>query len=356
MNPRPTLADIARIVRVSKATVSLALRGHPKISARTSERVKNVAQQVGYRPDPVLARIAASRWRTRQHPAESAVAYIMWSHPWHREDEEMSPVMRYAAAEVGEQLGYRVERFKMRDYTSPKNLARVLFHRGIRAVIFGPIMEERVITDFPWDDFTSVGSHVGYFQPPVNVVVPDFHHAVVNAWREAMRAGYKRIGVALLQEMEAVDRFDKVSAALFCQSQLSPDLPSVPLQHFPIGDQSEFKKWMKTHRPDVVLGFNDTVAWWLDKCGARVPEKIGFISLDTTEDARFKDYAVTGMNPDYALIGRTAMRQLDILLRSNQVGRPERPYIVQVPSVWIAGETILARKSAAEASQGRLRK
>ena len=295
MTPRATLADIARLARVSKATVSLALRGHPKISSATSERVKSVAQQIGYRPDPVLARIAASRWRTRQNPSDSVVAFVVSPHPWHADNVEMSPALRLSAAEVGEQLGYRVERFKLHDYTNPKNLARVLFHRGIRAVIFGPIMAEQVIAEFPWDEFTCVGCHVGYYQPPVNVVVPDFHHAVVNVWREALSAGYKRIGVALLQEMEAVDRFDKVSAALFCQSQLSPDLPSVPLQHFPIGDQREFKAWLKRYRPDVVLGFNDTVAWWLDRVGAVVPEQVGFVSLDTTEDARYKNQAVSGM-------------------------------------------------------------
>ncbi len=89
--------------------------------------------------------------------------------------------------------------------------------------------------------FPSVGCHVGYYQPPINVVVPDFHHAMVRAWREAVAAGYRRIGVAMLKELAAVDVFDKVSAALFCQLRLNPDLEQIPLQHFPLEDRTEFR-------------------------------------------------------------------------------------------------------------------
>lgn len=50
-----TIKDIAKRLRVSNVTVSKALRSKPPISLKMQERVKQVAQQMGYRPN-VLGR------------------------------------------------------------------------------------------------------------------------------------------------------------------------------------------------------------------------------------------------------------------------------------------------------------
>jgi LacI family transcriptional regulator len=337
-NLRPTLQDIANLAGVGKATVSLALRDHPKISAATRERVKAAAAKLEYRPDPALARIAAHRWRSREHPSDFVVAFITNPHPWTK--GESLPELRAAAAAQGELLGYRVEHFRLEDYSSPKQLARVLFHRGIRGVLVGQILQEDFLKNFPWESFTCVGCHVGYFQPPVNVVIPDFHHAIVRVWEETLAAGYRRIGVAMLKEMQAVDLFDKVSAVLFCQSRISPEIPAIPLEHFSPDDLGQFDAWLKKYKPDVVLGFNDVVCWWLEKCALKVPSDIAFASLDSLPAATYNRKLISGANPDYALIGRTAIEQLDLLLRTNKHGIPSRPLTVRVPSEWINGETL----------------
>lgn len=337
---------------MGKATVSLALRDHPKISAATRERVKAAAAKLDYRPDPALARIAAHRWRTREHPSDFVVAFITTPHPW--TNHESLPELRIAAVEHGERLGYRVEHFRSEDYASPEQLGRVLFHRGIRGVIVGQILREDFLRNFPWASFTCVGCHVGYYQPLVHVVLPDFHHAIVRVWRETMAAGYRRIGVALLREMEAVDLFDKVSAVLFCQARLTPDFPAVPLQHFSPVELDEFNGWLKRYRPDVVLGFNGSVCDWLEKCGVKVPADIAFASLDNLPSAKFKGKSISGANPDYAFIGRTSVEQLDLLLRTNLHGIPAHPLTVHVPSGWIPGETMLPvarRRSARKRAQ-----
>lgn len=339
MEPRPTLQDIARLAGVGKATVSLALRNDPKISAATRERVRAAAEQLHYRPDPALARIAAHRWRTREHPSDITVAFITMNHPW----TNLEPLMdlRIGATEQGERLGYHVEHFRLECFPGPEQLARVLFHRGIRGVLVGVILREDFARQFPWQSFISVGCSLGYHQPPINVVVSDFHHAMERAWREAVQAGYRRIGVALLEEPAAVDLFDKVSAALFCQSRLYPELEVIPVQHFPLTDRSVFNAWLQEHKPEVVIGFNDTIPWWIRDAGFRVPEDMAFISLDT--EVKSGDNAsakFSGMHPDYAFIGRTALGQLDILLRTHQQGIPERPLTVHVPPVWIPGATL----------------
>lgn len=55
-----TLKDIAERLRVSKVSVSKALRGHPDISAETAKKIKKVAREMGYYPN-YMARNLSSR-------------------------------------------------------------------------------------------------------------------------------------------------------------------------------------------------------------------------------------------------------------------------------------------------------
>ncbi|MEV6580933.1 substrate-binding domain-containing protein [Streptomyces sp. NPDC051582] len=47
----PTIADVARVAGVSRTTVSHALNGLGKVDPRTRERIKQVAAELGYRPN-----------------------------------------------------------------------------------------------------------------------------------------------------------------------------------------------------------------------------------------------------------------------------------------------------------------
>jgi hypothetical protein len=188
---------------------------------------------------------------------------------------------------------------------------------------------------------------LGYFRPPYNVVTCDFNHAMVQTWQRALDAGYRRIGVALLQEMDAVDLFDKVSAALYCQARLSPGATSIPVQHFPVECRDQLRDWVGRYKPDVVIGFNDAVHWWLRSIRIFAPRDIGFVSLDTETQKDEDGHLLTGMYPDYALIGGTSVHQLDILLRTNQQGKPARPLTVYVPSVWLEGATMPVKPAVA---------
>ena len=54
---RVGLREVAAAAKVSVMTVSLALRDNPRISATTRERVKRLAAELGYHPDPELSRL-----------------------------------------------------------------------------------------------------------------------------------------------------------------------------------------------------------------------------------------------------------------------------------------------------------
>ena len=57
---RPRIADVARAAGVSKTAVSFAFNSPDRLSAETTERIRQVALQLGYRPNPV-ARMLTQR-------------------------------------------------------------------------------------------------------------------------------------------------------------------------------------------------------------------------------------------------------------------------------------------------------
>ena len=67
----PRLEDVANAAGVSKSTVSRVLSGDPTLSVRdeTRERVRALAQELGYRPHPVARALAV--------PATGALALLV---------------------------------------------------------------------------------------------------------------------------------------------------------------------------------------------------------------------------------------------------------------------------------------
>src|SRR4051794_37248725 len=59
-----SLEDVARRAGVSAATVSRALRGLPRVSAATRERVAEAAAELGYVVSPSASRLASGRTGT----------------------------------------------------------------------------------------------------------------------------------------------------------------------------------------------------------------------------------------------------------------------------------------------------
>ena len=57
------LEDVARRLGVSKATVSLALNGSPRVNERTRERVLAVSREMGYHPNPYARRLVTQKSR-----------------------------------------------------------------------------------------------------------------------------------------------------------------------------------------------------------------------------------------------------------------------------------------------------
>ena len=331
MDDIPTLEHIARKSGFSKSTVSLALRHHPRIPEATRRTIEAVAAKLNYRPDPALARIAANRWR--RIPTQTTIAFITTNHP---DGGVLDTETIAGARERAEIHGYRIEHFRFEDYGSARRLAEVIYSRGIKGIILGKLCLEGFWEAFPWHQFAAVACDTGFVRPPLPIVMPDHAHAVLRACKEATAAGYRRIGLVLFKEYTAVDYFDKVSAYLFNQRNL-PARERLGICHFDARDAGGLRTWVREERPDAILGFNGYIHYQLGVMGYSIPEDFGFIALMQGETPKSN---LTRLKENLALIGQTALDQLDIFLRTNQYGLPEKVSTLMIESQWEPGSTL----------------
>ena len=59
-----TQKDIAKIVGLSRITVTKALKDHPDIALQTKEKIKKVAKDLGYTPNLIARSLASKRTNT----------------------------------------------------------------------------------------------------------------------------------------------------------------------------------------------------------------------------------------------------------------------------------------------------
>ena len=61
MEKKPTIKTIAQLAGVSHVTVSHALRGYPDISAAMTEKIRNIAKEIGYVPNAFARNLSSNR-------------------------------------------------------------------------------------------------------------------------------------------------------------------------------------------------------------------------------------------------------------------------------------------------------
>lgn len=337
-----TISEVARKVGCDKSTVSRALRNHAGVDPRTAERIRAVAEKMGYRPDPVQAYAAARRWRNRSAGGSYAVSLLM---PQYGDEDGAAPrrqraerLASTARARLSE-LGCSLDVLNLSDYPSAGSLVRVLVARGVRGLIVPaiPSADQEKFSAFDWSRFTAVGCQIGWSLPPVHVVESDEHYGVQKAWRELVDRGYKRIGPALAaHEPWAEDDYLRHGAIAAERASMKRGMAKLPIFVGGTRDQAAFATWFKKVRPDAVIGFHQGMLYWLRDLGVRVPDDVAFVSLH----AAATDAAVAGLTIDHDRIARTAVDLLMAQIRENLWGMPTLRQRVRLEPVWKEGESL----------------
>lgn len=343
INPVPkrvTQTDIAAKLGLTKATVSLALRDDRRISAPTRERVRRAAEELGYRPDPVLSALARDRWAGHEQGEGSCLIYLVDRRsPNFRQHRRFLPGARAQA----EHRGYRMEVFDIGAVGGPEGAARVLRNRGVRGLLVPQLARgsEPGIHELDTRDFTVVCLGVGWERLPHHAVMPDTFEATLRAWAEARERGYRRIGGALgTHAPPAVEDPIRYGASVAAQ-RLLPARERLPLWTDELHDRESFLRWMKEVRPDVVIGFGHILQTWLLDAGWRVPEDVAISSVLVGPADTRRLSGSSAMVPELGAAG------VDLLISSmhhNEWGPVGRAHRLVLPVDWIEGATLPKRR------------
>lgn len=313
MNSRPTLVDVALAAGFSHMTVSRVVRGERSVSTRTAERVRAAIEKLGYRPDPALSALAAYRTNRGGAMRGSVIAFLDCDGTRH------SRIMLKGAQDEAAMLGYQVERFALMGDDDHRRMSRMLFHRGIEGVLFGPSDETRIFDGWEWEHFAPVSLGVLYHQPSMHAVGMDYFHGLQLAFDALKADGCRRIGLILQQHLEVRTGHLWLGAYAARERRIPPFL-------FSRGEvrTNALRRWIKTHRIDGALTIHGEFHSEFTRAGVAV----GYLN----EYSEVPGASHILLDP--ALVGAEGVRVLHHLVLRRELGLPGQPKTVLLRGKW----------------------
>ena len=345
-SPRVSLRDIGLKLGVSHVTVSLALRGDPRISLARREEVQRVARELGYSPDPMLTSLSAYRQAKQTVSIKATIAWInQWEKPRKLRSLQEFDAYWNGAHDYATRLGYRLEEFVVGPGMSSQRLQQILLARTIRGILIPPHTSGLDLPGFDWGQFAVVRFGISVVQPRVHVVTSDQLQCAFMAFERMWERGYRRIGYLTSR------RYDRNTGGNFRAGYLSAQDVHVPLRRHlqPLAlseentpsDARNLERWLKAVKPDGVITAIPALPELLQQVGCRVPEDLGVAALSLL-DGRFD----AGIDQKSEEVGRVAMATLAGLIQQNERGIPEYCRRVLVEGRWVDGSSLPSRVAA----------
>jgi DNA-binding LacI/PurR family transcriptional regulator len=347
-----TILDIARKAGVSKSTVSYALRDDPNICKATRLRIREVADRLGYRPDPLVAKLMSHLHKGASKRQAGVLAFVNLTET--RDFRSAQPVLTTfveGAARRADALGYKLESFWFHEPgLSANRLAQIFRNRGIKGLLLGSTAHPGSRVEFPWEDFSVITVGYSIAQPLLHRVVTHHYRNSMLGIRKAVEAGCRRLGFIINKAQDSY--MDDLHAAAVYSFQAgipkSDRVRPLILKDLAPRSLEAIRPWFCQNHPDVLLCAGVNLAHVRD-AGVEVPAEVPGMEL-LMSHARPD---VAGLNPRYDLLGGMAINLLATHLQHDEVGVPEVPVILQVEGCWHPGSSFPASKNKMESERFR---
>ena len=338
-----TIRSLAAQLGLSRATVSEALRGVPRVNARTIERVKAAAAAAGYRSNPLAAALMSQMRRSTGGTFRGVLALVEMEEAGKPDYATQFPArLRLAARQRARELGFEAERLVVSPKgVSVKRLDGILKARGIHGIVLLPCWGEPDYEQLDWPNYAGIYADYAIHHPPLNTVCPDHHRNMVEALERVRAAGFSRPGLVLSKHIDERLHHRWEGAFMVLQSHHFSRRPVAPLRTSGTEvEEGEFRAWFRKYQPDVVVGHWSRVIPWMQAEGAKIPETHGFVCLNVL----MAEESCAGIDLQPALIGRRSAEAVIANLQQNEFGVPATSAVLSVAGKWVDGPTLRKRE------------
>ncbi len=338
---KPTIRDVAKAAGVSPMTVSYALRRHPKIPHDTAERIRKIAGELNYTPNPLLASLLTEVRARRKIQGGMVIGYLVFD----RSTIEKAGKPKYTGALTrARELGFDMEVFELPPKIPGRRLTEVLLYRKVCGLICPAMPQPNMTLDIDLSLFPVVTTGHGLAHPRLHRVTISHYHSILTCMNRLRELGYRRIGLAFNSITN--EKFDGLPVAGFDAFQRSiPAGEHVPLlMSDPKGDFPDFRPWYGKYRPDALLHTGAALQRWPQELGLRVPEDLAVATLFRQPD----ETRYAGLDANSFQIGYTTMDVLAQQIYTHQCGAPADPMLVLLKGKWVDGPSAPGKRQERE--------
>jgi LacI family transcriptional regulator len=328
-----TMRDVAREADVAQSTVSRALRDDRRITAEERVRIKQVAERMGYRPNPFVSAFTAQVLHHRRSPQGATIALVDVNPP---DAPDYAISYRGGARARAEALGFRTEVLRLSALGgSLKRLRQVLDARGIVAMLILPVPKGFDLTAFNFEGLATATVDPTLHQPSIPRAESNYFGGMQLALDQLHARGYRRIAFATTRE--EVDYIGQQWLGAFTGWQ---EMQPVAVRMNPyVGreySEPDFARWLVAARPDALVVNSLCYISWARKQGFRSPQ-VGHVTLS----ANVKDYArLAGVDQNGEEVGAAAVDMIVTRIYRNEYGLPARPKRLVVEPSWYEASSV----------------
>lgn len=334
-----SMETIARRLKISKVTVSNAMRGSGRISEATRKRVLDLAAELGYRPNPLVTALM-SDLRRKRSGRRCTLAFLNFF-PGKDDWREHPTFVQFhqGARRRADELGYRIELHWQGEVEgNSRRLGDILYARGIPGVVLAPLPSDAIRIRLDWSRFATVAiGHTFREFNPHRVSNHQFH-SIRLAMDKLVERGVRRIGLAMPKFDD--DRVENIWVAGFIAAQLHHGLPAIAPLTTASFNARTVVPWIREQKVEAVVSTNHHLMLWMKDAGLRVPADVGFAHLDWSAEKG----ALAGIDQCSDRIGAAAVDLLIEQLNNNEIGVPREAKTVMIDGVWRDGPSL--RKAA----------
>jgi len=338
--PHITLDDIAKKLKVSRVTVSKALRGHPDISEKTANRIRKLASDLGYSPN-FIARNLSARRSNMLGVVIPKIAHFFFG--------SLIEAIYNTAFDNNYETILTVSQ---ENAEREKKHIQTLVSMRVDGIIISVSQETTDTEIFKW--IKKMGIHIVFVDRMPGPGIPGFSSVVVDdkggtfrAIEHTIKVGYRNIGFVGGNPQINIGR-NRLLGFEQAMKEYNVPIKREWIVHSGFGKDDGYAGFKQLYQagklPDFVFAVTYPVALGMyeaaKELGLRIPEDIDVICFGDSDVNRFLSPSLSCVHQPTQELGTKAVQMiLEMIKKPDEV----REQHIEIPTELILRETCIGR-------------